>query len=75
MNKPKLLPCPFCGKRYRGKEITYQGKAQRFECYHCGALGPFPSQKAYVVRKPQSFYDKYTIEAWNRRAEGKDDAR
>lgn len=64
----KAKPCPFCGRTYLGSEITQDGAARRFECPRCGALGPFPnSAKARIKGKPQKYYDKLTLEAWNRR--------
>lgn len=65
---PKKLipkPCPFCGVRYRGECITMKGKAERFECPNCGAMGPFPADQRRG--KAQSYYDKLTISAWNLR--------
>lgn len=68
----KIKPCPFCGKSYRGKQITTAGSAARFECERCGALGPFPKWyvgkwKPQPIGKPQAFYDELTLSAWNRR--------
>lgn len=63
----ECLPCPFCGYRYRGLEITTCGFSERFECPNCGALGPFPSSKKGTANLKQAEYDRATIEAWNRR--------
>lgn len=65
--KPK--PCPFCGKQYKGKEMTMMGCASRFECPYCGAQGPFPLPKTLQAKfKPQEYYDNLTVAAWNQRA-------
>ncbi len=65
----KAKPCPFCGRIYTGKHITMLGKAEPFECPRCGAHGPLVDYKKNQVRgKPQKYYDKLTLEAWNRRA-------
>lgn len=63
----KLLPCPFCGKTYKGRYITYVDRAASFECPSCGAEGPYPDYKKNKPGKSQKYYDRLTIEAWNKR--------
>ena len=67
-----LLPCPFCGTRYRGSSFVWKGTESRFECNGCGALGPFPENPLnrlsgnYTDAEAKK-RDIKAVEAWNRR--------
>lgn len=70
MSKLIIKPCPFCGRKYRGKIFAYAGLATRFECSSCGAKGPFPGMgdgKKQKTNMDQEYYDKITLKAWNTR--------
>lgn len=60
----QMLPCPFCGKTYRGIVICSPYNPGRIECSWCGAEGPFPKQPDKNTEKD---YAVASIKAWNRR--------
>jgi transcription elongation factor Elf1 len=75
---PKMLPCPFCGTKPRGLGacgVVWKGISSSYECFNCGASGPYPSLKKRINYTPgmsdQDAYkrDLIAIESWNRRAE------
>lgn len=61
----ELLPCPFCGKKYKGLNVTMHMETRKFECPFCGAEGPFPQNPKQFDK--QKYFDIQTIKAWNTR--------
>ncbi len=69
--KPRMKPCPFCGKRSKGKYITGRMRAGFYQCPFCDVCGPSPNipDGLRSGKRPenQEIYDNLTADAWNTR--------